>query len=814
MREHLGRKHSIRDGAVPPPNTADVPNPSALHPQMVQSTLLSGRFAASAVGADAPPGAFQPVVPVVVKEEQHEEASVEAAEAKHTCTTYPPSTAGAGSTSNANSIPNPDMDPSYGFSPEEINSTLSSSGGSSNNSGTRGCSDKRAGVFTELILEMVFRDLQPLSVVEERGFRLLLSCLEPNYPVPSPSLLGSLLWHRYHVLKQCLRQHLETSLAPRCLALCAEHWRSVEGCGVEGSGQFYLTVSSHFVDSNWRLARCVLETRPIPEHKGGTTEAGPVKFADTLKAVLSEFHIPENYVFCIVYDTPSEYQQVFPGPSRAPALSLPDSWEPLLCAGEALKICIQEGLNIETVRQALTDARGIILHFQHDTDAAAALNQKAEAANKGSARLVLDDPGRWATAIDMCESLLELKWVVSSVLEEQKAAPNLADHQWRLLHELVPVLRTVRIAASFLSEDINAAVSALMPCLQGVSRLLGQNMAECGCPLVRGVMEKIRSGMEKRWRLSDEEALLGCPAVLASFLDPRFKEMRFLSPHARSKLHDKVKELLSIQAYAEDGAAGQEADRGLEIGENEVGGNAPGLGLDDPLPIPTVASLDSPESCASAEEGDSIELQQNGTVVPVSSPEQVNESAHTGSSPSKVGSGGRKRSAGMAGLTSPLRSDRQLSARMRMSPLPQSMYDILLGEDPTERMPEIQQQLENYIAEPLCKRSLSPLHWWRNKEHRFPAVARLARKFLAIPATAIPADRAFAPRECPVAHRRAMLGPKHLDHILFLHQNCDYVEQLKGSPSGHGESDHNSSVSGNQSRDSLYQTLVSYDSKV
>ncbi|XP_076867276.1 E3 SUMO-protein ligase ZBED1 isoform X2 [Brachyhypopomus gauderio] len=823
MREHLGRKHSIRDGAVPPHNTADVPNPSALHPQLVQSTLLSGRFVASAAGADPPAGAFQPVVPVVVKEEQREEASAEAAEAKHACATYAPGSAGAGSTSNANSIPNPDMDPAYGFSPEEINSTSSS-----NNSGTRGCSDKRAGVFTELILEMVFRDLQPLSVVEERGFKLLLSCLEPNYPVPSPSLLGSLLWHRYHVLKQCLQRHLESSLAPRCLALCAEHWRSVEGCGVDGTGQLYLTVSSHFVDSNWRLARCVLETRPIPEYKDATVGAGPAKFADTLKAVLSEFHVPESYVFCIVYDSPSgaegrrqgdmalhqEYQQEFPGPSHAPVLSIPDNWEPLLCAGEALKICVQEGLNIETVRQALADARGIVLHFQHDSNAAAALNQKAEAANKGAARLVLDDPGRWSTAIDMCESLLELKWVVSSVLEEQKASPNLADHQWRLLHELVPVLRTVRIAASFLSEDINAAISALMPCLQGVSRLLGQNIAECACPLVRGVMEKVRAGMEKRWRLSDEEALLDSPAVLASFLDPRFKEMRFLSPHARSKLHDKVKELLSVQAYADDGAVDQGADS--EAGENEAGGDAPVLGLEEPLPIPTVASLDSPESCASGEEGDSIELQQNGTFVPASSPEQVNEAAHAGS-PAKAAAGaGRKRSSGAAGLTSPLRGDRQLSARMRMSPLPQSMYDILLGEDPTERMPEIHQQLENYIAEPLCKRSLSPLHWWRSKEHRFPAVARLARKFLAIPATAIPADRAFAPRECPVAHRRAMLGPKHLDHILFLHQNCDYAEQLKGGgPSGHRESDHNSSsVGGNQTRDSLYQTLVSYDSKV
>uniref|UniRef100_A0A672KBY2 Uncharacterized LOC107595476 n=1 Tax=Sinocyclocheilus grahami TaxID=75366 RepID=A0A672KBY2_SINGR len=491
MREHLGRKHSIRDGAVPPHNTAGIPTPAALHSH-IQTSLHGNR-----------------------------------------CNTT---------------------------------------------------------------------DLQPLSVVEERGFKLLLSCLEPNYPVPSPSLLGSLLWHRYHILKQCLQQHLQTSLASHCLTLCTEYWRSIDGCG----------------------------TRPI-------------------------------------------------------------GWAPLLCAGQALKLCVQEGLCVETVRQALADARAIVLHFQHDVNASTALSQKAKAVNKESACLVLNNPGRWTTAIEMCESLLELKWVISSVLEEQKVATNLADHQWRLIHELVPVLKTVRIAASFLSEDINGPISALMPCLQGVSRLLGQKIAECTCPVVRGVMERIRAGMDKRWSLSDEDALLDCSAILSSFLDPRFKELRFLSPHAQ----------------------------------------------------------------------------------------QVNENTLEVGSPFKNASDRKRRSSGTS-MTSPLRGNLQLTPRIRTSPLPQSMYDILLGEDPTERMPEIHQQLENYIAEPLCRRSLSPLQWWRNKEHRFPAVARLARKYLSIPATSVSANRAFAPRESPVTQRRATLGSKHLDHILFLHQNTDYVDLLKG----------------------------------
>ncbi|MBN3313028.1 ZBED1 protein, partial [Atractosteus spatula] len=507
-----------------------------------------------------------------------------------------------------------------------------------------------------------------------------------TYPAPSPSQLGSLLWHRYHALKQHLEQHLSASLPPRGLTLCAERWRSLGAGG--GGGRLYLTVSAHFVDRDWRLARCVLETRPVPELAEGAPET---QLGVALRSVLSEFRLPESAVSCVVHDrcrVPEEQEE------RQGREALPAGWAALCCAGEALKLCVQEGLSTEPVRQALAAARAIVSHFQHDARAAAALNPKA------GARLVLDEPGRWATALEMCESLLELKWVVSSVLEEQKAPPNLADHQWRLLQELAPVLRTVRIAAAFLSEDANAAVSALMPCLHGVTRLLGQRMAESGCAAAQGVMGRVRAQMERRWQLGEEEALLGSPAVLASFLDPRFKELRFLSPDARSKLHNRGE-------------------------ERELG---------------------------------------------------------------------------------------------RTSPEPQSMYDLLLGEDPTERMPEIHQQLENYIAEPLCKRSLSPLDWWRAKEHRFPAVARLARQYLAIPATAPPADRAFAPRETPAAQRRATLGPQHLDHILFLHQNCDYLERLRGGAAGRREPAVSSTLAARaaanpQARESLYQSLVSYENR-
>ncbi|XP_010868798.3 zinc finger BED domain-containing protein 4 isoform X2 [Esox lucius] len=820
MREHLVRKHNIRDN-VPPvlDNTAVAGAP--IPATALQPMALPGFPCSSSTNAPtANTGLFQPDLQIVVKEEQQDAAlSPEQWAAKRARITIAPPAVGDGAT--ANPAPRQNLEPSN--SNNGLLYSENSNFGDINRSenGVKQSSDKRTGVLTELIMEMVYRDLQPLSVVEERGFCLLLSCLEPQYPVPSPSQLGSLIWHRYDVLKRHLQQYLQSGLAPRGITLCTECWQSVAGCEVGTGGRPFITVSAHFVDKDWRLARCVLQTRPMPDIREAACGRGFTQFGESLKEVLSEFHLPQSSVFCIVHDAPrtsdgrgtestrlkKKKDSHIGGPGQVPQ-DLPEGWVALHCAGEALKLCIQEGLRMDPVRQALAEARRIISHFQHDAHAATALIHKAEAANKAGACLVLDDPGRWATAIDMCDSLLELKWVVSSVLEEQKAAPNLADHQWRLIQELVPVLKTFRIAASFMSEDVNVSISALLPCLHGVSRILGQHVAETTCPVARGVMETVQSGMERQWRLGEDEALLENPAVLSSFLDPRFKELRFLSPHARSKLHDRVKDLLSAQAQTEADEISRECDKGGDDEDGEEGTDKVMTNIRQDISKSSVAPMDSPMSCES-NEGDITVLQHQLKVSQTSASQVIEEGLgeslrySTGNGPRRVG--------GVAGLSNPLKGDTKPPSYRQVSPIPKSMYDILLGEDPTERMPEIHQQLENYIAEPLCKRSLSPLHWWRSKEHRFPAVARLARTFLAIPATAVPADRAFAPRETTVAQRRAILGPQHLEHILFLHQNSDYVEKLMGGSKGHEDrgSDRNAAK---QTRETLYQSLVSYES--
>ncbi|XP_077192625.1 E3 SUMO-protein ligase ZBED1-like [Paroedura picta] len=540
------------------------------------------------------------------------------------------------------------------------------------------CTEPRTDVILELVLEMIFRDLHPLSVVKDKGFGLLIGYLEPSFILPSPVQLSSMLWHRYNMVKQHLEHYLQTA---QSIVISAEFWLS-------HPNQVYLTIMTNFIDGEWRRARCILETQQVHENKVESN------LGDRLYSVLTDFGLSNKSVFCVMHDSQQALET-----NLLPLKSV-YGWTSLCCAAHLLHLCVQVGLEVEQVQEALSTARSIVCYFQQDAKATCSLNSKLEAINKTKLKLVADTGARWITTIEMCECLLDLKWAIMSVLEEHPkgttVVQNLADHQWKLLQDLVPVMRTLKIATSFLREEQNVSISSVMPCIHGIVTAIGQQSEEAS-GVIKTVVSNIRSELTQRWGILDDEKLLESPAVVASFLDPRFKEVRFLSPGLRSELHKKIKSMLSQFFNHQSPGSTQfwmpNTDYKAEVGE-------PGNQL----------------------------------------------SAHKERGPSGQS---------------------------------QSMYDILLGKDPTESMPEIHQQLENYIVEPLCKRSTNPLDWWKNNEHRFPSVARLARQYLAIPATVVPPDQAFASSESALEHRRGVLAPENLDQILFLHQNFDFLESMR-----------------------------------
>lgn len=66
---------------------------------------------------------------------------------------------------------------------------------------------------------------------------------------------------------------------------------------------------------------------------------------------------------------------------------------------------------------------------------------------------------------------------------------------------------------------------------------------------------------------------------------------------------------------------------------------------------------------------------------------------------------------------------------------------------------------------------LNPLCWWKENSHRYPILSRLARKYLCIPATSVPTERAFSSAGNIVSAKRFCLQPDSVEMLVFLAEN-------------------------------------------
>lgn len=81
----------------------------------------------------------------------------------------------------------------------------------------------------------------------------------------------------------------------------------------------------------------------------------------------------------------------------------------------------------------------------------------------------------------------------------------------------------------------------------------------------------------------------------------------------------------------------------------------------------------------------------------------------------------------------------------------------------------VEHELEQYISEPVQVEN--PLQWWQANENKFPHIAKLARKYLCIPATEVASERSFSAAGFTVNKLRASLDPENVDKLTFLHKN-------------------------------------------
>lgn len=93
------------------------------------------------------------------------------------------------------------------------------------------------------------------------------------------------------------------------------------------------------------------------------------------------------------------------------------------------------------------------------------------------------------------------------------------------------------------------------------------------------------------------------------------------------------------------------------------------------------------------------------------------------------------------------------------------------GEEYFLNAPEQKTELERYSQDQCIPPNQAPLEWWKRNEHRYPELSRVAKAYLSVPATSVPAERIFSAAGVLVNRLRTRLLPAHVDMLLFLNKN-------------------------------------------
>ena len=102
--------------------------------------------------------------------------------------------------------------------------------------------------------------------------------------------------------------------------------------------------------------------------------------------------------------------------------------------------------------------------------------------------------------------------------------------------------------------------------------------------------------------------------------------------------------------------------------------------------------------------------------------------------------------------------------------------DIINPEDQQMTITAYQKsrsEVKRYQDAALTKEETNegPLVWWKNNAIRYPVLSKLALKYLAIPATSVPSERAFSFTSHIVNVKRARLQPSTVNILVFLSEN-------------------------------------------
>ncbi|XP_050373044.1 zinc finger BED domain-containing protein RICESLEEPER 2-like [Argentina anserina] len=380
--------------------------------------------------------------------------------------------------------------------------------------------------FRELVIEAIVRHDLPFSFVEYEGIRDVFQYISPQLTLPSRNTVKAHVLKTYDSEKVKLKNLL--SSAKGRISLTADLWTSVVTDG-------YLTITAHFVNSEWRLEKRIINFCHMPPPHNG------VALADKVFTLIGEWGIEEK-LFSITLDNAtandSFVEKLKMRLNFIGLLLVDGKFFHVRCCAHILNLIVQDGL--KEIHPSVTKIREDIKYIKGSEVRKQRFLQCVSQVGLGGSRRGLrqDMPTRWNSTYLMLDGALYYRSALMNLAVSDnsfKWCPS--DEEWDKIEKINKFLGEFYEVTVLFSGTKYPTSNLFFPKVLVVQHSIQEAIASEDSFLSR-MGKEMDLKFKKYW--SDYSLILGIAVVM----DPRFK-MEFVE-WAYEKLYGRESSQLKV----------------------------------------------------------------------------------------------------------------------------------------------------------------------------------------------------------------------------------------------------------------------------
>lgn len=377
--------------------------------------------------------------------------------------------------------------------------------------------NRRHSDLTAAVVTFICEGLYPVSLVEEPAFKTLMNTVDPGYSPPCKSdLLLKMLPQMYSRTKNTVLG--EVASVAYC-GVTTDLWQS------QMQNRMYISLYLHAFNCNSAsgfsmINRC-LKTFEVQEDNA----------AENITRAMYETFVQWGITHKVSGATTNGSVDI------VKACSLLELSVEMPCLGHTINCAMDEAFRLPRVDGVLGRCRKLVDYVREA--AAYVLKEKQRQHSLTGCALITDRGGSWLATLAMLQRLKEQQNAVAAMLREGSSSQhfNCDGPDWLLLEGLIEVLQPFRVVANMIMSCRYPTISMVRPVLHMLLnttlKVKEGDSKEIG--MTKEVISKVLSAA-----YSQSSREISAFLDIATFLDPRYKKLPFMSIQDRSKVEGNV----------------------------------------------------------------------------------------------------------------------------------------------------------------------------------------------------------------------------------------------------------------------------------